>query len=74
MSSLLTLRLPKVPTRGSGGSWSRNAELSSLLLELGLRASKVSTVTGIGGGLREERREERERRGERSEERREELI
>ena len=37
-------------SQGSGGSWSRNAELSSLLdSSPGLRVSKVSTVTGIGG-------------------------
>ena len=37
-------------TQGSGGSWPRNAEVSSLFgLISGLRVSKVSTVTGIAG-------------------------
>ena len=36
-------------SQASGESWSRNAERSSLL-DLCLRVSKVSTITGIGGG------------------------
>ena len=53
-------RLSKVSTvtgiEGSGGSWSRNAERSSLLDLFGRRIPKVSTVTGIGGVLVANRR------------------
>ena len=47
-----SLRISKVSTvtGDRGGSWSRNAELSSVLdSSRGLCVSKVSTVTGIGG-------------------------
>ena len=44
-------------SQGSGGSWSRNAELWSLFgLAFGLRISKMSTVTGIGGVVVAKRR------------------
>ena len=47
---LESLRLKSVNThRDPGGSWSRSAELSSLLVS-SLCVSKVSTVTGIRGG------------------------
>ena len=54
-------RLKSVNSHGDrGGWWSRNAELSSLLDSSrvfdGLRVSKVSTVTGIGGVVVAKRR------------------
>ena len=49
-------RLTSVNSHRSEGSWSRNAELSSLLDSSCVFASQMSTVTGIGGFLFAKRR------------------
>ena len=52
LSSLFTLSVQKCQqSQGSRGSWSRNVDVVTFGLVSGLRVSKVSTVTGIGGGV-----------------------